>query len=117
MSPVQNAHSLIIETRRAVRAKAGASQNGKSDNELGGDFGAQDRRGNNFSVSGRSEKLCHPEPESFVPLRNSTGTAPNAAFVAQLLGQVMPDFAPRPSNASAAYHQGPVPARLCDRRL
>jgi hypothetical protein len=41
----------------------------------------------------------------------------NAAFVAQILGQMMPDREPHMSGALAIYQDAPATALLCDRHL
>lgn len=41
----------------------------------------------------------------------------NAAFVAQILGQMMPDREPRMSGALSIYQDAPATALLCDRQF
>jgi len=118
MSPVDGANSLIIETRRAARARTESRKNDKVINKLDihlesrarGDDSARDQR--------RPQSLYRSGAEQDVPFRHSIRTPRlNAAFVAQLLGQAMPEQAAQSSGALAAYKQTRAPALTCDRRL
>jgi hypothetical protein len=118
MSPVGTTNVLVIETRRTVRAKAAPLKNDRCVNSLGTDLGTPGRDGDNSQPTWRLRNLSRPVAERDVPFRHSA-SAPrlNAAFVAQLLGQAMPDNATSPSGARAAYEHGIAPAPVCDRRL
>jgi hypothetical protein len=66
----------------------------------------------------RSGGLCHSGTEGTVPFRYGL-EAPrlNAAFVAQLLGQMMPDREPHNCGALAIYDGAPATALFCDKHL
>lgn len=118
MSPVGTNNGLVIETRRTVRTKTAPWKNDSCINSLGTDLSTPGRDGGNSQGTSRPRNLSRPGAERDVPFRHSAG-APrlNAAFVAQLLGQAMPDNATTPSSARAAYEHGITPALICDRRL
>lgn len=118
MSPAGVGHRLIIETRRKARGKANSSENGISIIGLRGSGGESDPNCNDSRNACRSQNLSRRGAETDVPFRNSA-LAPrlDAGFVAQLLGQAMPDPARPFSGALAAYQQSPRRARLFDRRL
>src|ERR1700742_2543152 len=118
MNPVGATKSLIIETRRAARAKADCSGNGISINCLGTDLDAGGRDQHGAQNANRPRSLYRAGAERDVPFRYSTNLPRlNAAFAAQLLGQAMPDRASRASGALAAYEPSRVTALICDRRL
>ena len=66
----------------------------------------------------RGGALCHSGTEGTVPFRYGL-EAPrlNAAFVAQLLGQMMPDREPHNCGALAIYEGMPTTALFCDKHL
>ncbi len=118
MSPAGVGQKLIIETRRTARGNAGSAENPLSINGLQGgrcecDSGHADSRN-----AGRSRNLSHRGADADVPFRHSA-LAPrlDAGFVAQMIGQAMPDPARPFSGAVAAYQQAPRRVRLCDRSL
>ena len=118
MSPVGATHSLVIETRRTVRAKADALENDKPVNRLQADLETGDRKNDGSFDAKRPRNLCRPEAERDVPFRYSLGASRlDTAFVAQLIGQTMPERAARCSDVLAAYEQLPASALICDRRL
>jgi hypothetical protein len=68
--------------------------------------------------SPRGGGLCHSGTQGTVPFRYGQ-EAPrlNAAFVAQLLGQMMPDREPHNAGALAVYEGAPATALFCDKHL
>lgn len=118
MSPVGAAHSLIIETRRAARKRSEPAQNDKFINKLNTDLESGDRGDDSARDQRRLQGLYRSGAEHSVPFRHNI-EAPrlNAAFVAQLLGQAMPQRGPQASGALAAYKQRRAGALICDRRL
>lgn len=118
MNPAGTANPLIIETRRTARAKADSLKNDKFINNLSTSLGTDDRGGGGARDARPPKSLYRSGAERDVPFRHSV-RAPrlNTAFVAQLLGQAMPDRAPHSSGALAAYHQSPALALVCDRCL
>src|SRR6185312_11053239 len=118
MSPVGRAHSLVIETRRTVRAKAGSLQKPKPVNGLSGQRDPDHRDADGSWNGKRPLPLSRPDAERDVPFRYSAG-APRlvAPFAAQILGQALPQKGRQPSRVLAAYKPGSLPALLCDRRL
>ena len=109
---------MIIQTRRTARARTDLSKNDRAINSLKTDLGSGDRKGDGFCGTRRPRNLFQPGAEPGVPFRHSTD-APrfNAAFVAQLLGQVLPDTSRLHSDALAAYEPMPRTAYFCDRML
>lgn len=117
MSSVRAANPLIIETRRAARAKAEPFQNGKRINNLNADRDTGDRDSGGSQDIRRPRRLSCPDAECDVPLRhNENAPRLNAAFVAQLLGQRISETTPR-SDVLAAYEPMPATALICDRHL
>jgi hypothetical protein len=118
MSPVGPANPLIIETRRTARGKAELLKNDKFINNLNTGLGANDRGDDSSRDARRPKSLYRSGAERDVPFRHSVRTPRlNTAFVAQLLGQAMPERAPQSSDALAAYNQSPALALVYDRCL
>jgi hypothetical protein len=71
-----------------------------------------------FCDDRRKNAACYSGTDHAVPFRYGP-KAPrlSAAFVAQLLGQMMPDLERDNSGALAVYRKAPAPALLCDQRL
>lgn len=66
----------------------------------------------------RKSASCQGAPHTSVPFRYSL-EAPrlDAAFVAQMLGQMMPDRAPGQARMLAAYEETLSPAQIVDTEL
>ena len=118
MSSVGTANPVIIETRRAARANGKLSRKRLIISGLSADLGTGSDHSTGFRDAGRSRTLHQRGTERDVSFRHNT-IAPRleAAFVAQLLGQVMPDRTPRASSLLKAYEDAAAPAPLYDRRL
>ena len=118
MSSIGADHPLIIETRRFKRAAAKPRENTLSVSGLCLDRHSGDREGKTSWRAPEAKSLSRPETEHAVPFRHGA-QAPrlDSAFVAQLLGQVMPQSVARPSGALAAYQPPSLAARICDLRL
>ena len=118
MSPVGTATALVIETRRTARTKTTPSGNDIYINNLSADLGTAGRDGTGSRGAKQPRNLSRRGAERTVPFRHNAGAPTlNAAFVAQLLGQVMPDHARPLLRALAAYEPEFAPAMVCDRRL
>ncbi len=118
MSPLGAANSMIIQTRRTARARVGASEKGILINSLKTGLDRGDRRSTGFETTANPRNLFQSGAGPGVSFRHGTD-APrlDAAFVAQLLGQVLPDTSRSRSDALAAYAPVSRMANVCDRML
>ena len=82
--------------------------------QTGGDPSLETRSGKDR----RKNASCQPGTPATVPFRYSCN-APRlgAAFVAQLLGQMMPDRTPGQAHMLTAYEGPPTPAQIFDTEL
>jgi hypothetical protein len=99
-------------------AKARALQKLKPASGLHAETGDQAPAGATAHKCRRSEDPYQSGADRPVPFRYGP-EAPrlNAAFVAQILGQMMPDREPHTSDALAIYQNAPATALLCDWHL
>lgn len=118
MSPVGNSNLAVRAASRAVTGKARDAEKLKPSSGLQPDMGGNAHSGPLLFQGQRKSDASHSGTIRDVPFRHGPG-APRltAAFVAQLLGQAMPDTEQRPSGALAAYEEPRLSALLCDRRL
>lgn len=118
MRPIGDIASTALVTTQIVAARSRASQKLKPASDLHSGTGEDAHSGTRPHRSQGWTALCHSGTERGVPSRYGM-QAPqlNAAFVAQLLGQVMPDHATHPAGALAAYEEIVTTALLCDTRL
>jgi hypothetical protein len=118
MNPVGNSNLPVSAASKTVTASARGTQKLKPSSGLQMGMGGDTHAGP-FPFQGqRKTDASHIGTARDVPFRHGP-EAPRltAAFVAQLLGQVMPDTERRPSGALAAYEEPGRSALLCDRRL
>jgi hypothetical protein len=99
-------------------AKARALQKLKPASGLHAEIGGHGRPDASSFKCRRSGDLYQSGADPAVSFRYSS-EAPrlNAAFVAQLLGQMMPDREPQLSGVLAIYEGAPASALLCNRQL
>jgi hypothetical protein len=118
MRPIGDITSTALVTTQIVAARSRASQKLKPASGLHAQLGDDAHSGMRSHQSQSWTALCHSGTDRSVPSRYGM-EAPqlNAAFVAQLLGQALPDRAPRPAGALAAYEEIVPTALLCDTRL
>jgi hypothetical protein len=118
MSPVGDTLQTASNIAPIAMAKVRASQKVKSASGLHAESGDTAGAGTSSFKYRRSDALYQSGTDQGVPFRYGL-EAPrlNAAFVAQLLGQMMPDRAQRNSSALAVYEDMPATARFCDRQL
>lgn len=118
MRPVNDYQPPVSSTALVAAAKARAS--GKTNpinnlhTHLGDDAYPETRSGKDR----RKTAACQPRTPDAVPFRYSAN-APrlDAAFVAQLLGQIMPHNASGPAHVLAAYEEPQSPAQIFDTEL
>jgi len=118
MRPIGDIYPPVSSTALVAAAKARAS--GKAipasglHHHMGNDAPLETRSGKDRRKGG-TYQAGTPE---IVPFRYSAD-APrlDAAFVAQLLGQMMPDRAQGPAHMLAAYEEMPPPAQIFDTAL
>jgi len=108
---VSNAAQIAVAKARALQILKPASG-------LHADAGDMARPGPSSFKCRRSGDLYQSGTDRTVPFRYGV-EAPrlNAAFVAQLLGQMMPDREQGNCGALANYEVVAAPARFCDRQL
>ena len=118
MRAVGDIHQTASNAVQIAMAKARALQKLKPASGLQAETGDTAHPGASPFRCRRSDALYQSGTDRAVPLRHGL-EAPrlNAAFVAQLLGQMMPDREQRNSRALAVYEDMPAPARFCDRQL
>jgi hypothetical protein len=118
MRAVGDSIQTASNVAQIVMAKARALQKLKPASGLHAETGDHARPGASSFKCRRSGDLYQSGADQAVSFRYSS-EAPrlNAAFVAQLLGQMMPDSEPQLSGALAIYEGAPASALLCDRHL
>jgi len=118
MSALDASQPLVIETRRTRRAAADARRNASAVNCLRAAPESGERREDDARRPKEPQLPSRSEAELHVSFRHMP-SAPrwNATFVAQLLGQAMPQRGAGPSGALAAYQPPSQTAPVCDRRL
>jgi hypothetical protein len=118
MRPVGNLYPPINTIAQTATAKARASEKlnpaSSLQTELGEDAQTRMRSGKDR----RRNTPSHSGTDRLVPFRYSPD-APrlDAAFVAQMLGQLIPNREPGHSGALAAYEEMPEPALVFDEKL
>jgi len=118
MRPIGDFHPPVIGTAQIAAAKARAARKTNPASGLhhqsGDDAPLETRSGKER----RKSAPCQPGTPGIVPFRYSCD-APrlDAAFVAQLLGQMMPDRAPGQARMLAAYEEPLSPAQIFDTEL
>jgi hypothetical protein len=118
MSPIGHSHSPTSSAAPAAAAKTRALQKIKPANSLHTCLSDNPDSGTRFSQDQHKNALCRFATDHAVPFRYSA-QAPrlSAAFVAQMLGQMIPDLERRDADALAAYEELPATALFCDRNL
>ena len=118
MRPIGDSIPNVGNATQIVVARARASQKLKPASGLHAQTGGDAHPDTGSFKSRPWTPMCHSGTERNVPFRYGMDAPQwNAAFVAQLLGQVMPDREPRPSGALAAYDEIVPTAQLCDAHL
>jgi len=118
MRPIGDFHPPVISTASVAAAKARVSGKAIAASDLypqtGGDPSLETRSGKDR----RKNASCQPGTPAAVPFRYSR-EAPrlDAAFVAQLLGQIMPNREPGAARMLAAYEEPLSPAQIFDTEL
>jgi len=118
MRPVNDLQSPVSSTALVAAAEIRASRKINSASSLhtamGGDAHAETRSGKDR----RKSAVCHTGTVKSVPFRYSPD-APrlDAAFVAQLLGQMMPDCTVGSAGTLAAYAETPSSAQVFDAQM
>jgi hypothetical protein len=118
MRVVGDNNQAASNTAQIATAKVRTLQKLKPASGLHAETGDTAHSGTSAFKCRRSGDLYQSGTDRAVPFRYAL-EAPrlNAAFVAQMLGQMMPDREHRNSGALAVYEDMPAPARFCDRQL
>jgi hypothetical protein len=118
MNAIGNSNLPVIAASRTAAAKAHGAQKPNPASGLQMGMGGDARSGQLLFQGQRKSEASQSGTARDVPFRYGP-EAPRlaAAFVAQLLGQIMSDTGQQPSGALAAYEEPGMSALLCDRRL
>ena len=118
MRAVGDSIQTVSNAAQIAIAKARALQKLKPASGLHAQTGDHAHTGASTYKCRRSSDLYQSGADPTVSFRYGP-EAPrlNAAFVAQVLGQMMPDREPHLSGALAIYQDAPATALLCDRHL
>jgi hypothetical protein len=118
MNAVGNSNPLVSAAPRTAAAKARGAQKPNPASGLQTGMGGYEHSGQLLFQEQRKSDASQLGTVRDVPFRYGP-EAPRltAAFVAQLLGQIMPDTEQQPSGALAAYEEPGMSALLCDRHL
>lgn len=118
MRPIGDPYPLVRSAAQIAAARARASRKANPANGLHAPLGDNAEPGTRSGKDRRKNAACQPGTPAPVPFRYSLD-APrlDAAFVAQLLGQMMPDPAPGETRLLAAYEDAPSPAQIFDTEL
>ena len=118
MRPIGDFPPPVSSTALVAAAKARASGKTNPINSLHTPLGDNAYPETRSGKDRRKAAACQPGTPVTVPFRYSLD-APrlDAAFVAQLLGQMMPDRAPGQAHMLAAYEEAPSPAQVFDTEL
>lgn len=118
MNLIGQSHPTVSHAAQIAASKARASQKLKPASGLHAGTDGDGDSGSHFFKDGRSPDLSRSGTALVVPFRYSS-EAPrlNAAFVAQFLGQIMPDHEQRNAAMVAAYHDATGTALVFDTRL
>jgi hypothetical protein len=118
MNPVGNSHLAVYSVAQFAASKTRALQKLNSASGLHGEAGDDAEPDSHSFHNSRKQALSRSGTDLAVPFRYSA-QAPrlNAAFVAQLLGQALPDHEPRQVDMRTVYQDAASAARLCDTRL
>lgn len=118
MRPVNDFQPPVSSTALVAAAKVRASGKTILINSLHADLGDNAYLETRSGKDRRKNAACQPRTPQTVPFRHNLD-APrlDAAFVAQLLGQMMPDRAPGQARMLAAYEEPQSPAQIFDTEL
>jgi hypothetical protein len=118
MRAVGDHNQTTSNTAQIAMAKARVLQKLKPASGLHAETGDTAHPGPSTFKCRRSGDLYQSGTDRTVPFQYGL-EAPrlNAAFVAQMLGQMMPDYEQRGSGALAVYGDMPARASFCDRQL
>jgi hypothetical protein len=118
MRPIGDLHPPVSSTALVAVAKARASKKTSPANNLHPHTGGDAEPGTRSGKDRRKSTASQPGTQTAVPFRYSS-EAPrlDAAFVAQLLGQIIPDRASGLARMLAAYEETPSSAQLFDTAL
>ena len=118
MRPIGDHLPSVGSTALVVAAKARASRKANPTSSLHPHTGGDTQPGTRSGKDRRKSAPCQPGTLAVVPFRYSAD-APrlDAAFVAQLLGQIMPNREPGAARMLAAYEEPLSPAQIFDTEL
>ncbi len=118
MRPISDCYPPVSSTALVAVAKARASRKANPTSSLHAPLGDDAYPGTRSGKDRRKSAACQAGTLATVPFRYSFD-APrlDAAFVAQLLGQVMPDNASGPAHVLAAYEEPQSSAQIFDTAL
>lgn len=118
MSPVGSIIPYPNSSAQIAGMRARALQKLNPASGLHTDLDGEANPGPQFSREQPQREPRHSETTAAVPSRyNADAPHLSALFVAQLLGQALPDPEQRPSSALAAYEDVPACVLICDQRL
>lgn len=118
MRPIGDLYPPVSSTALIAAARARASRKANPVNSLHAPLGEDADPGTWSGKDRRKSAAYQPGTPAPVPFRYSA-EAPrlDAAFVAQLLGQIMPDPGPGEARMLAAYEEAPPAAQIFDTEL
>jgi len=118
MRPIGDVHPPVSSTALTAAARARASRKPSPANSLHAHLGDNPYLETRSGKDRRKGALYQSETRRPVPFRYSPD-APrlDAAFAAQVLGQMMPDPTSGDARMLAAYEETPAPAQIFDTEL
>jgi hypothetical protein len=118
MRPVNDFQPPVSSTALVAAAKTRASGKAKPINSLHTNLGDDPYLETRSGKDRRKSASCQTGTPTSVPFRHSPGVPRlDAAFVAQLLGQMMPDRAAGQARMLAAYEEPQSSAQIFDTEL